>query len=61
MTTPFERECVTVVGAIKARIERIQADVWEDGQANQDPLWEALDDIDAMILGARQFDGDPHA
>jgi len=36
---------------IQAVIEAVPAEAWEDGETAGDPLWEALDRIDALITG----------
>ena len=36
---------------IRAVIEAVPAHVWEDGEADGDPLWEALDQIDGIVTG----------
>lgn len=50
-------ESVRAIRAIKVIIEAIPSDLWEEAQERDDPLWQRLDDIDAICLGAIQIDG----
>lgn len=38
------------IAAIRQAIESVDDRAWENGELDNDPLWEALDRIDAVVL-----------